>query len=227
MNYFSFIAEYWREYLSGLAVSLELAAAGIVLGLIPAVLLALMSLHHNRIIRYLAIGIIELGRGIPSVIVLYLAYFGLPSAGIVLSAFAAAITGLSFTMAAYSAEVIRAGIKEVPAGQFEAADALSLSGSRKMLLVVLPQAVSKVIPPLIALGIALFQATSLAYAVTAPELLSRAYGIASLTYNWTPAIATAGLVYAIFTISITVALRLAGRARRHRALRLARLTTTH
>lgn len=216
MSYVDFLSQHWPDYLAGLWVSIRLSVLALLIGLPAGAGLALLGLHSQRVVRYITIAVVEVGRGIPSIIVLYLAYFGLPTAGIVLEAFAAAVVGLAFTTAAYSSEVIRAGIREVPNGQFEASSALALSWWRQMRLIILPQAISKVVPPLIALCIGIFQATALAYAITVPELLSRAYQRATVTYEWTPALMTAGLVYAVFTLTLNVLTRTTAGAVRRR-----------
>ncbi|WP_458106615.1 amino acid ABC transporter permease [Arthrobacter sp. R3-55] len=226
MSYLDFIAENWPAYLSGLWTTLLLAALALLIGLPVGALFAVVSLSANRFIRYVMITIVELGRGVPSIIVLYLVYFGLPEAGLLPSAFAAGAIGLAFTTAAYSSEIMRAGIKEVPVGQFEASSALALSWSKQLLLVVLPQAIQKVVPPLIGLSIGIFQATALAYAITVPELLGQAYMIAGLTFEWTPALLTAGAIYAIFTLSVIVCTRSISGYRRRRITRTARSVST-
>ena len=81
---------------------------------------------------------------------------------------------------------------------------------------MLPQAIKIVIPPLVGLGILLYQATSLAYAISVPELLSRAYNTASITYQFTPALTLAGVMYAVISLAGVVLLRTRWPGRRPR-----------
>ncbi len=200
---FSTWAEFLPELLPGLWVTLKLTFFALVLGLPLGTVLAVLSSSPNRLVQWPIIALVEIGRGIPGLVVLYLVYRGLPQAGLTLDSFVSAVIGLGFSTAAYSAEIIRAGIASIPAGHREAAQALALSSRQELRLVVLPQALRKVIPPLIGLSILLFQGTSLAYAISTPELLSRAYNVASITFQFTAALTLAGLLYAVISLAAT------------------------
>jgi polar amino acid transport system permease protein len=195
---------FFPEFLPGLWVTLRLTLCALLIGLPLGAFFAVLSDSPFKPVRVSTITVVELGRGTPGLIVLYIAYFGMPQVGVVLSAFVAAAVGLGFTTAAYTSEIIRAGIRSIPAGQREAGAALSLTQWQELRLVVLPQALRKVIPPLIGFGILLFQGTSLAYAISVPELLSKAYNIATLTYQFTSALLLAGFMYSVITLTITV-----------------------
>jgi polar amino acid transport system permease protein len=203
-GFFTSWPEWFVDYLPGLWVTLELTVLSVLVGLPLGMLFAVGASAKGRPLRWTMITIIEIGRGVPGLIVLYLVYYGLPQINILLPAFWAAVAGLSFTTAAYTSEIIRIGIKSVPQGQREAARALALSSTREFRLVILPQAFRLVVPPLIGLIIILFQATSLAYAISVPELLSRAYSVASVTYQFASALTLAGLIYAVISLSVTL-----------------------
>lgn len=196
--------EFIRLFLPGLWVTLQLTVVALLIGIPAGTVFAILSDSPSKVLRRATIVVVEIGRGTPGLIVLYIAYFGLPQVGVVLSAFLAAAAGLGFSTGAYTSEIIRAGIRSVPAGQREAGAALSLTQWQEMRLIVLPQALRKVIPPLIGFGILLYQGTSLAYAISVPELLSRAYNVASLTYQFASALILAGLMYSVITLTITV-----------------------
>lgn len=191
------------DLLPGLWVTIKLTGFALILGLPAGVVLAALSSAPSRWIRWPVITLVEIGRGVPGLIVLYLVYRGLPQVEVVLSAFVAASIGLGFSTAAYSAEIIRAGIKAVPVGHREAARALSLSSFQEFRLVVLPQALKAVIAPLIGFAIILYQGTSLAYAISVPELLSRAYNAASITFQFGAALTLAGVMYAVVSLTAT------------------------
>ena len=154
---------------------------------------------------------------------LYLVYYGGPQLGISLTSFVAACVGLALTGACYMSEIIRAGILAVPRGQREASRALGLSAWKEFRLVVFPQALRIILPPLIGYGIIIFQGTSLAFAISTPELLSRAYNEASISFRYTAALSLAGLLFA--AVSLTALALIGGpknlqELRRNRRLRM-------
>lgn len=202
------------DLLPGLWLTLRLTGASLVLGLPLGVLLAVAVSSRRRRLRWPAIAVVEIGRGAPALVLLYVVYYGLPQTGVTLPAFTAATLALGFATGAYSSEIFRAGLLAVPAGQREAARALGLRPRAEFRHVVFPQALGMVIPPIVGFAVVLYQATSLAYAIALPELLSRAYNIATITFQFTSALALAGLVYATVSIATTRLVRTAeaGRA---------------
>ncbi|MHC9043309.1 amino acid ABC transporter permease [Microbacterium saperdae] len=185
---------------AGLLVSLQLTAVSTAAGLLLGLGLALLVSHPSRWVSWPAVAVVELGRGAPVLVVLQLVYFGLPSTGIVLAAMPAAWIALAFTTGAYSSEIIRASLLAVPKGQREAAAALGLSRGRTFTDVVLPQASLIALAPLLGFCIQMFQATSLAFALGIPELLSRAYDIGSVTFEYLQILMLAGVFYAVVTL---------------------------
>lgn len=188
------------DLLTGLRTSVTVTALSLLFGLPFGLLLAFGMLSTTRLLRYFTIGVVEIGRGVPLLVVLYLIYFGLPDAGLVLSAYVAAVVGIAFSTGVYTAEIFRAGILSVPRGHIEAAQSLGLSWRDEARFIVVPQAVRSVIPPLISYSIIIFQATSLGYAISLPELLSSAYGIGSVTFAFLSVFTLAGLMYAVVAI---------------------------
>jgi polar amino acid transport system permease protein len=205
-----FLIEQWPEWigelLRGLATSVQLTIALLAVGLPLGLALALMVSSRSRWIRWTALAVVEAIRGAPVLVLLYLAYFGLPDLDIRLSAFAAAAGALGLSFGAYSSEVFRAGIAAVGQGQREAAQAVGLTSWQELRLVVLPQAVRIVIPPVLGWGIVYFQATSLAFAVSVPELISRAYTIGSASYRFLSVFLLAALLYAAVSIPASLAI---------------------
>lgn len=191
---------FFPDFLSGFKVTLELTGTSLLVGLPLGVLLALASISSRRIVRWATIGLVELGRGVPGLIVLYLVYYGLPQIHVTLTSFVSATAGLGFSTGAYTAEIFRAGITAVPRGQREASQALGLSRGQELRLIVLPQAIKIVLPPIVGFAILLYQATSLAFAISVPELLSHAYNDATITYQFTAALTLAGLMYAVVSL---------------------------
>lgn len=216
------ILEQWNELLpaliSGLWVTLSLTGAVLLVGMPFGLSLASLASARLPLMRWSAMAIIEIGRGAPGLVMLYIVYYGLPQVELTLSSFLSAVAAMSVTAGAYSSEIFRTGLMAVPAGQREASQALGLNAFDEFRLVVLPQAVKVVIPPLIGLAILLFQATSLAYVVAVPELLSRAYNTATITYEFMAPLTLAGLIYAVISLAGVALLRVR-RPRRRRVWR--------
>jgi polar amino acid transport system permease protein len=197
---FSGWPEWIDELLGGLFTSVKLTIAILAVGLPAGLLLALGVSSSARPVRWLAVVIVEIARGVPALVLIYLVYFGLPQADLTLSAFAAGTAALGFTLAGYTSEVFRAGIAAVPAGQREAARAIGLSHAKELRFVVLPQALRISVPPILGYAILFFQATSLCFAIAVPELLSRAYTIGSSTFRYLSVLLLAGLMFAAVCI---------------------------
>lgn len=181
----------------GLVNTLLLGSAATVFGGILGVLICLVRLYGPKPFRLLAILFTDVMRAIPVLVVLILVYYALPFAGIVFSAFVAATIALSLVLAAYTAEVVRAGIEAVPKGQFEASQALGLSFFTMMRKVILPQAFRMMIPPLASYVVSIMKDTSLASVVTMGDLLKQATDAQALFANPTPLL-LAALIYIAF-----------------------------
>lgn len=173
------------------------------LGYLFGLFLGLGVASARRWIRWTTLAVVEIGRGIPALVVLYIVYFGLPSLGVLLDSFWAAVAGLTFTAAAYSSEMIRAGLQSVPKGQIEAASALGLSRTTTFVRVVLPQGLRSSIPSLMGLAIMSFQATSLAYSISVSELMGAAYQAANTSFRYLEVYAVTGLIYAAIAVPAT------------------------
>jgi polar amino acid transport system permease protein len=183
--------------LSGLWITIGLGIAAVLLGLAGGLVLALLRLYTPKPVAALAIGYIDVFRAIPLLVLLIVIYYALPFVGIRLSPFASAVTALSLVSAAYSAEILRAGIEGVPRGQFEAARALGLGRVRQMTDIILPQAVKLVIPPITSNAINVMKDTALASVVAMPDLLKQATQAQALAANPTPLIGAALIYLAI------------------------------
>jgi polar amino acid transport system permease protein len=186
--------------LAGLGVSVQVALLSLLIGIPGGLLLAIGAGSKKKLVRTLIIGIVEIGRGTPALVVLQIFYFGLPASGLTLSSMGASVVALAATTAAYTSEILRGGLQAVPQGEVEAAGALGMSRRDTLRFIVIPQGFRVAIPSLIGFAILIFQATSLAYTVALPELLSQAYSIGSTTFNYLSVLVLAGLLYAAITI---------------------------
>ena len=142
-------------------------------------------------------------RGTPLLVQLFIIFFGLPSLGVRLEAFPAAVIAFGMNLGAYNAETIRAAILGVPEGQFEAAALVGLTWWQTMIRVVLPQAFTIAFPPLFSSLIGLVKDTSLASAITVIELFTTAQQIAARTYQPFALYCEAGVIYLLFCTVLT------------------------
>ncbi|RVD72582.1 MAG: amino acid ABC transporter permease [Mesorhizobium sp.] len=181
----------------GLGNTILLGCAAIVFGTIAGLAICLMRLYAPKPLRRLAILYIDIFRALPILVVLILIYYALPFVGIRLSSFVSAALALSLVLAAFTAEVCRAGIENIPKGQFEAAAALGLPFWIAMRKVILPQAIRVVIPPLTSNCVSVFKDTALASVVAMPDLLKQATDAQALMANPTPLIGAA-IIYLAF-----------------------------
>jgi cystine transport system permease protein len=122
-------------------------------------------------------------RGTPLLVQLFLIFYGLPSVGIVLDAFPAALIGFTLNVGAYSSEIIRAVLVSVPKGQWEAAYSIGMTWAQAMRRTILPQASRVAVPPLSNTFISLVKDTSLAAAITVPELFRAGQRIVATSYE--------------------------------------------
>jgi polar amino acid transport system substrate-binding protein len=183
--------EYVRQYAGylpllarGALVTLELSVTAMLLAVLAGLNLALVRLYAPKFLSALAVAYIELIRGTPLLIQLYLIFYGLPHIGIRLSPMVAAITGLALNYSAYEAENYRAGIQSIPQTQMEAALALGMTRLQALHHVIVPQAVRVVIPPVTNDFIALLKDSSLVSVITMVELTKAYSQLASIHYDY-------------------------------------------
>jgi len=167
--------------LRGAAVTLGISASSMALAITVGLLLAVGRVFGSRLLAWPVTVFIEVIRGTPLLIQLFIIFYGLPSIGIRLSPFWAAVFGLGVNYAAYEAENYRAGIQAIPRGQLDAALALGLTRLQTIRKIVLPQAVRLVIPPVTNDFIALLKDSSLVSVITMVEL-TKVYGQLASTY---------------------------------------------
>jgi general L-amino acid transport system permease protein len=174
------------ELWSGLPLTLILAVVGMVFAFPLGVLLALGRRSKLPAVRVICVGYIELIRGVPLITVLFMASLMLPlflPPGVTIDKLVRAQVAIILFAGAYLAEIVRGGLQAIPRGQTEAADALGLSYIQRTRLIVLPQALAMVIPPLVNSFISMFKDTSLVIIVSLFDLLG-ATEFALTDSNW-------------------------------------------
>lgn len=182
------MAENLPEWLPQLLVAcgetLKLTLVSFVLAALGGVLVALLRRSGSRILRSVAIVYIEIARGMPALVILFLIYFALPEAlpSVQFDSFTAACIGLGLQGAALLGEIFRAGLEAVDRGQREAALTLGLTPRQSLIWVVAPQAVRVALAPTGNYVIGLLKDTSIASIIAAPDLMLRAKDLASSSF---------------------------------------------
>lgn len=188
--------------LGGLANTVKAAAAGMVGAVTIGAVMALGRLSRNRPVRWLAASYVEFFRGFPLLLLILFSAFGLPRLGVDLPLFWYLVLGLAVYNSAVLAEIFRAGILSLDRGQREAAVAVGLTDGQAMRLVVLPQALRRMLPAIVSQLVVLLKDTSLGFFVQYEELLRRG----QLTGNFDGNLLQALIAVAVMYIAVNMAL---------------------
>ncbi len=175
--------------------TIPLTLISFTIGLMLATLTALARISTVKLFQNIARIYVSIIRGTPLLVQLSILFYGLPTVGITLEPFTAAILGFSLNVGAYASEVIRAAILSIPKGQWEAANTIGMSYSQSLKRIILPQASRVSIPPLSNTFISLVKDTSLASFILVTEMFRRAQEIAAFNYEFLLLYAQAGLIY--------------------------------
>lgn len=200
--------------LRALVVTLQATAGGMLLAITLGLVLALLRRASLRWVSWPVALLIEFVRSTPLLVQLYFFYFLLPGMGLGMSALTTGILALGLHYAAYCAEVYRAGLESVPAGQREAAAALNLNAWQTARYVVLPQAIAPVVPALGNYLIAMFKDTPLLSAITVVEVLQEAKIIGSASFRYIEPITLVGILFLILSLGAAWLVRRVERAMR-------------
>jgi cystine transport system permease protein len=168
---------------AGLIFTIPLTLLSFAFGLILGLITAIGRLFGPGPVAAIARFYVWVIRGTPLLVQLFVIFYGLPSIGILLDAFPAALIGFTLNIGADSSEIIRAVISSVPKGQWEAAYSIGMTWSQAMRRTILPQAGRVAVPPLSNTFISLVKDTSLAAAITVPEMFQAAQRIVATTYE--------------------------------------------
>jgi His/Glu/Gln/Arg/opine family amino acid ABC transporter permease subunit len=190
----------WLPFLLGGAVrTLEVVVLALALGILCGLVGGLARLSRNRAVRGLATAYVSVVRGTPFVVQLFLVYYGIPQLGLPVPAMLAAVGTLGFYSGAYQTEIVRGAIQSIDQGQREAAQALGLSRAQTLRLVVLPQAMLRMLPPLGNEFVALTKNSALVSLVTVRELFLSAQMAISTTFQDFAIFLTIGAMYYAMT----------------------------
>jgi len=174
---------FWPLLSAGIAFTVPLTLLSFGTGVVLGFFVALGRLYGPPPVQALARFYVWILRGTPLLVQLFLIFYGLPSVGVILDSFPAAWIGLSLNVGAYMSETIRASIASIPRGQWEASYSIGMTWTQALRRTVLPQAARVATPPLANTFISLVKDTSLAAALTVPEMFQAAQRIAAITYE--------------------------------------------
>lgn len=187
---------------SGWLIAIALVIVSFPLAIPIGLLWSFLRMAKSRVPRAIGATYINIVRGTPLFLQIYIAFFGLPLLGIKMDLFVLGAIVLVMNSSAYLAEIFRAGIQSINGGQFEAARSLGMNGAQTMFYVIIPQTVRRVIPTMTSEFILMYKDTSLLAAVGVMEIMMYAKTITAATGNVTPYIVAAGF-YLIVTIPMT------------------------
>lgn len=200
------LQEYWQVYLiTGVQNTLILTLIAVLMGFVLGSLVALLKMSRFRIVRFLASVYIEIIRGTPILLQIYVFYFVLPQVFPFLnfSSFVWVAISLCVNSAAYVSEVIRSGIQAVDKGQTEAARSLGMSKSQTMLNIVLPQAIRNILPALGNEFIMILKETSLASTFFIGDLMTSHKIVAGAEYLVLESLTIVGAIYFCMTFPLS------------------------
>ncbi len=205
----------WPDLGRGLLTTLQISAVALLLGLVIGIPAAMMRIYGPRWLRWIAVAFIELFRGTPLLVQLFVIYYGLPDLArvlegigipgqfLVLSRMASAYLALGLNSGAYQAEYFRSAIQAINVGQIMAARALGMSKLQAIIHIVLPQALRLAIPAWSNEVAYMVKYTSVVFVISVPDLLARGQFIISRTYKPMEILMTVGVIYLIVVLGLT------------------------
>jgi len=194
-SFITLFIHYLPDLLQGMLMTLWLTIQGLAAGFVLGLLASLARVYGNKFWRGLAVGYIELFRGTPLLVQLFLIYYGLPGLGITLSRGLSAFLAMALNSGAYQAEYLRGSILAIGDGQMMAGRSIGLSKWKTIWYVILPQALRLAIPAWSNEPVSLLKSTAVVFLIAIPEVMSKAKSIAARTYDPIGAYLAAAVMY--------------------------------
>lgn len=190
--------------LQGAVITIQITVMAVGCGFFIGMIAALANLSRFKIVRLLVKCYVELFRGTPLLVQIFMIYFALPMViGQSINPYVAAVTACSINSGAYVSEIFRAGIQSIDKGQMEAGRSLGLTWAQTIRYIVMPQAFKAIIPPLGNEFIAMMKDTSLVSVIGFEELTRRGQLIIARTYGSFEIWTAVAIIYLIMTLSIS------------------------
>ncbi|WP_397537992.1 amino acid ABC transporter permease [Rummeliibacillus pycnus] len=193
----------WPVLKAGLTITLPLSLISFAFAIVIAIITALVKLSHFKLLKAIFSIYVWIFRGTPLLVQLFIAFYGLPYAGIELDPWTAAIITFALNTGAYSSESIRASILAIPKGQWEAAESLGMSYGQVLRRVIAPQTFRISLPPITNDFIDLVKGTSLAASITIAEMTMIGQQITAVTYEPLAIYSLVALIYLAFCSILT------------------------
>lgn len=193
----------WRvlpDLLRGLVVTIEATVLGMAIALVLGLVWALLRRSSMRVLPAVCDRFVDFVRSTPLLIQLFFFYYVMPEAGVSLSPLTTGVLVLGLHTSSYTAEIYRSGLEGVPRGQWEASAALGLGRAATLLRVILPQAVTRIVPALGNRFIALFKDTPLLSAITVLEVLQRARIVGAESFRYLEPFTEVGLLFLLLSL---------------------------
>lgn len=204
---YSIFIDYGPRILLGFWLTIKIVLLAISLALPMGVLLALLQRSRLRVFRWLAIAFIEIFRNTPFIIQVFLIYYVLPFYGLRMPAEVVGILALAAFGSAYFAEVIRAGIDAIPAGQLESARAIGMTDIQAMRNVILPQSLGIILPPLTNQMLSLIKESAILSTITVQEMTMTAIRVQGETFRPFEAFIMIALLYWLLNELVAIGMR--------------------
>ena len=204
-DFFTLFVRFLPDLVQGLLMTLWLSLQGLAAGFVLGMLAALARVYGGKFWRNVAVVYIELFRGTPLLVQIFLIYYGLPSLGITLSRELSAFLALALNSGAYQAEYLRGSILAIGDNQMMAGRSIGLSRWKTIRYVILPQALRLAIPAWSNEPVSLLKSTAVVFLIAIPELMAKAKSIAARTYDPIGAYLAAAMMY-LAAVYILIAL---------------------
>ncbi len=209
---FSFLKKYYPLYIEGAFTTILVSLFTVFIGTFIGIMFALMKLSKFKIVRAISSTYIEIVRGTPILVQVFIWYFGITSiinipnvslGNLELSRLIPGALALALNSGAYVAEIIRAGILAVDKGQTEAAESLGMKKGMIMKFIIMPQAIKNILPAIGNEFVVLIKESSILYAIGIQELMAKTTTIQSSTFQPVAPLIVASVIYFILTFSLS------------------------
>ena len=207
---FTPVLQHFDMLLVGLVNTIKIALISIVIGVAVGLVLAFMRLSPRRLLLYPATAFIEFYRNTPPIVHFFWFFYALPVLmNISLDPFIAAVLALSTQSGAFYAEVFRGGIVSIEKGQWEGSRALGMTQAQLMRRIILPQAITRMVPPFVERSFELTKTTALASTLAYADLLYQAMQVNSQTFRPLEVYTTIAVMYLVLLVSASALARVA------------------
>jgi len=193
----AFFQRFLASFLQGAWITLELTAVGLAMGFVLGLAATLGRIYGGKWVRALCVAYIELFRGTPVLVQLFLIYYGLPGVGITLDRMTAAFLAMGLNSGAYQAEYLRGAILAIGEGQMMAGRSIGLSRMSTVRHIILPQALRLAIPAWSNEPVSLLKSTAVAFLIAVPDLMTKAKAAAAQTYDPIGSYTAVAIVYLV------------------------------